>query len=94
MGTQTQSGWGFFFILKNSEYFRLENKNTDDFAKSLGFSDATNVAKPAKLDWEKISKKKNHQPKSLEVSPKKFSARSDLKWPRKRGDTGFWHPKT
>jgi hypothetical protein len=34
------------FFLKNSKYFRLENQNTEDFAKSRGF-----FAKPAKLDW-------------------------------------------
>ena len=37
--------------------------------------------------------KKNTQPKSLEVSPKKFSARSDLKWRRKGGQNWFLIPK-
>ncbi len=39
-----------FFFLKNSKYFRLENQNTEDFAKSLGFLDPKNFAKPAKLN--------------------------------------------
>jgi hypothetical protein len=56
--------------------------------------DPKNFAKPAKLDWYKVSKeKKNVQPKSLEVSPKKFSARSDLKWWRKGGENLFLIPK-
>jgi hypothetical protein len=38
------------FFLKNSEYFRLENQNTEDFAKSLWSLDPKNFAKPAKLD--------------------------------------------
>jgi hypothetical protein len=40
-------GGRFFF--KNSKYFRLENQNTEDLAKSLGFLDPKNFAKPAKL---------------------------------------------
>ena len=76
------------FFSKNSKYFRLQNQNTEHFAKSLGFLDPKNFAKPAKLGWYKVSKK-NALPKSLEVSPKKFSARSDLKWRRKRRKTSF-----
>ena len=76
-------GGRFSFFFKNSEYFMLENQNTEHFAKSLDFLDPQGFAKPAKPDWYKVSKKKkNVQPKLFEVSPKKISARSDLKWLR------------
>lgn len=85
MGIQTQSG-RTFFVFENSKYSRLENQNTEQFVKSLGFLESKDFWSLPTLIGRRYPKIKQNRPTQTvwSLTLKKFSVRSDLKWRRKR----------